>query len=99
MLAFFSDRRDNCPQEWGDGPDGCPIPDKDGDGILDLDDQCEEEPENYNGIEDSKDKDYLITSHILDNYYESFENLFMSRMGRWQHWNHTPIFLIRNNLR
>lgn len=48
----INDSRDRCPKEWGDGPDGCPIPDKDGDGILDVDDACESEPENYNGIED-----------------------------------------------
>jgi len=46
------DRRDACPNEWGDSVDGCPVPDKDGDGILDLDDKCVEEPENYNGIDD-----------------------------------------------
>ncbi len=47
------DSRDKCPKEWGDGPDGCPIPDKDGDGILDDNDRCVNEPENYNGIEDT----------------------------------------------
>ncbi len=46
------DRKDKCPGEWGDGPDGCPIPDKDGDGILDIDDNCEDKPETYNGFDD-----------------------------------------------
>lgn len=46
------DRRDSCPDEWGDGADGCPVPDTDGDGIFDINDACEEEPENFNGIED-----------------------------------------------
>ncbi|MCH9685442.1 MAG: OmpA family protein, partial [Deltaproteobacteria bacterium] len=31
---------------------GCPIPDTDGDGILDPDDQCVDVPENVNGFED-----------------------------------------------
>jgi OOP family OmpA-OmpF porin len=47
------DTRDRCPKEWGDGSDGCPIPDKDGDGILDLNDRCEDEPEVFNGIDDT----------------------------------------------
>jgi len=46
------DRRDACPNEWGDGADGCPVPDADGDGILDINDDCVDEPENFNGIED-----------------------------------------------
>ncbi|MEM7153547.1 MAG: OmpA family protein [Myxococcota bacterium] len=49
----IDDGRDECPEEWGDGPNGCPIPDSDGDGILDISDSCENEPENYNGFEDT----------------------------------------------
>lgn len=49
----IADRRDKCPNEWGDGSDGCPVPDKDGDGILDINDSCEEQAENYNGYEDT----------------------------------------------
>ncbi|MEX1369340.1 MAG: OmpA family protein, partial [Nannocystaceae bacterium] len=32
--------------------EGCPIPDTDGDGILDPDDQCVDVPESFNGYED-----------------------------------------------
>jgi OOP family OmpA-OmpF porin len=32
--------------------EGCPIPDTDGDGILDPDDACPKEPETVNGFED-----------------------------------------------
>jgi OOP family OmpA-OmpF porin len=49
----IKDKNDRCPKEWGDGPDGCPIPDKDGDGILDPNDRCEDEPEVFNGIDDT----------------------------------------------
>lgn len=35
---------------------------------------------NYNGIENSKASGYRISAEILDNYYEAFENLFLSRM-------------------
>lgn len=48
-----SDRNDKCPKEYGDDPKGCPIPDKDGDGILDSKDDCWEQPETFNGFEDS----------------------------------------------
>lgn len=48
-----ADRRDKCPNEWGDSANGCPVPDMDGDGILDLDDECEEQAENYNGFDDT----------------------------------------------
>ncbi len=29
------DHLDRCPDLWGDGPDGCPDPDRDGDGVCD----------------------------------------------------------------
>lgn len=48
-----SDRNDKCPKEYGDDPKGCPVPDKDGDGILDSKDECWEQPETFNGFEDS----------------------------------------------
>src|SRR6185436_6241873 len=32
--------------------DGCPDPDNDQDGILDVDDKCPNNPENMNGVED-----------------------------------------------
>jgi hypothetical protein len=35
---------------------------------------------NYNGIEASLASDYEISSEILNNYYESFEKLFLHRM-------------------
>ncbi|MBP7126003.1 cellulase family glycosylhydrolase [Myxococcota bacterium] len=35
---------------------------------------------NFNGLEQSIADDYVITKHILDNYYEGFESLFASRM-------------------
>jgi OOP family OmpA-OmpF porin len=47
------DRNDKCPKEYGDDPKGCPIPDKDGDGILDSKDDCWEDPETFNGFEDT----------------------------------------------
>ena len=47
------DREDGCPNKYGDGPDGCPVPDMDGDGITDSYDNCVDEPENYNGFEDT----------------------------------------------
>jgi OOP family OmpA-OmpF porin len=34
------DRADKCPNQPGDGRDGCPVPDTDGDGILDNVDKC-----------------------------------------------------------
>jgi OOP family OmpA-OmpF porin len=49
----IKDKNDRCPKEWGDSSDGCPIPDKDGDSILDDRDSCEDQPENFNGIEDT----------------------------------------------
>ena len=45
--------RDKCPNKWGDTPSGCPIPDTDGDGIFDSKDSCVEEPETYNGFDDT----------------------------------------------
>jgi len=38
------DDRDRCPDEWGDGPDGCPDLDWDKDGIPNVDDRCPREP-------------------------------------------------------
>jgi len=35
---------------------------------------------NYNGIDWSREHDYIISSHILDNYYEAFEALNTSRI-------------------
>ncbi len=48
------DSRDRCPRKWSDNPGGCPIPDDDGDGIMNNDDSCPDEAENYNKF---KDKD------------------------------------------
>lgn len=41
---------------------------------------------NFNGIDTSIDNDYLITAHVLDNFYEGFESLFASRMV----WCYSP---------
>jgi outer membrane protein OmpA-like peptidoglycan-associated protein len=38
------DERDRCPDEPGDGPDGCPDLDWDKDGIPNVDDRCPREP-------------------------------------------------------
>lgn len=39
------DRKDQCPDEPGPAPTGCPPPgDRDGDGFLDPDDKCPDEP-------------------------------------------------------
>ena len=52
------DPNDLCPNEpedkdgFEDG-DGCPDPDNDHDGILDIDDKCPDEPETFNNFEDS----------------------------------------------
>jgi hypothetical protein len=35
---------------------------------------------NFNGIETSIENDYIVSEHILDNYYEGFEELVQSRM-------------------
>lgn len=48
------DTSDRCPREWSDNPGGCPVPDDDGDGIMNRDDSCPDEAENYNKF---KDKD------------------------------------------
>jgi outer membrane protein OmpA-like peptidoglycan-associated protein len=40
----FVDSEDQCPDEKGVAPDGCPDRDPDGDGILDPDDKCPDEP-------------------------------------------------------
>ncbi len=34
---------------------------------------------NLNGIKESRDSDYLVSAHVLDNYYEAFERMFSSR--------------------
>jgi outer membrane protein OmpA-like peptidoglycan-associated protein len=47
------DKRDRCPKEWGDQPNGCPVKDSDGDSILDPQDSCVDEAENFNGFEDT----------------------------------------------
>lgn len=44
----FPDASDACPKERGVEPDGCPIPDVDGDGILDPYDKCLTERETSN---------------------------------------------------
>ena len=43
---------DQCPNEYGTNPDGCPTRDKDGDGIPDAKDKCPGEPETINGYQD-----------------------------------------------
>jgi OOP family OmpA-OmpF porin len=43
---------DQCPEQEGVAPDGCPIRDTDGDGIFDDKDRCPKEPETKNGFED-----------------------------------------------
>ncbi len=35
---------------------------------------------NFNGIDASIENDYVVSEHVLDNYYEGFEELFQSRM-------------------
>jgi hypothetical protein len=35
---------------------------------------------NFNGIEQSIEEDYEVSAHVLDNYYESFEELFLGHM-------------------
>jgi hypothetical protein len=41
---------------------------------------------NYGGIEKSVADDYVLSSEILDNYYEAFEGMFLSNML----WCYTP---------
>ena len=44
---------DKCPNEPGPGtPDGCPVKDRDGDGIYDNVDKCPDQPETVNGYQD-----------------------------------------------
>jgi len=60
------DDRDRCPDEPGDGPDGCPDLDWDKDGIPNVDDRCPREPgtveldgcpdRDQDGIPDPEDK-------------------------------------------
>jgi OOP family OmpA-OmpF porin len=45
----FIDRLDRCPDDPGVAPDGCPIPDTDGDGLLDPEDKCPADLETKNG--------------------------------------------------
>ena len=59
---------------------------------------------NFNGIEQSKADNYIVSSHILDNYYEAFDRMFQSRIvwcfspdndptyGDW--WNHEDFSII-----
>ncbi len=59
---------------------------------------------NYNGIEQSVADDYIVSTEILDNYYESYEELLLSNMvwcytadndytyGDW--WNHEDFSVI-----
>jgi OOP family OmpA-OmpF porin len=47
------DAQDQCPQEAGVEPGGCPVTDTDGDGILDATDACVDAPETANGFEDA----------------------------------------------
>ncbi len=49
----YLDPDDACADEAGVEPDGCPIRDVDGDGILAPQDACPEQPEVYNGFEDT----------------------------------------------
>ncbi len=35
---------------------------------------------NFNGIQTSIKNNYIVSEHVLDNYYEGFEGLFQSRM-------------------
>ena len=44
---------DKCPQVPGVAPDGCPPPDTDGDGIIDANDKCIQEPESKNNYQDA----------------------------------------------
>ena len=44
---------DECPDEPGIEPDGCPLRDRDADGFVDGDDQCPDQPEVVNGFEDA----------------------------------------------
>jgi len=48
----FLATNDACPREKGVAPDGCPVRDKDGDGIVDDKDRCPDKPETKNGVDD-----------------------------------------------
>lgn len=51
--GFYDDpAQDECPDVPGVAPNGCPS-DRDGDGILDADDRCPDEPETRNGFQDA----------------------------------------------
>ncbi|MBI5533319.1 MAG: cellulase family glycosylhydrolase [Deltaproteobacteria bacterium] len=62
---------------------------------------------NFNGIEQSKADNYIVSSHILDNYYEAFDGMFQSRIlwchspdNDWtygDHWNHEDFSIIDPN--
>jgi hypothetical protein len=41
---------------------------------------------NFNGIERSRADDYRVSAHVLDNYYEAFESMFLSRIQ----WCYSP---------
>ena len=49
----FRDSEDACPEVPGVAPEGCPDKDTDGDRIMDSVDKCIDEPEVYNGLDDT----------------------------------------------
>lgn len=49
----YLDPDDACVDEAGVDPDGCPLRDPDGDGFFGDDDSCPNEPEVFNGFEDT----------------------------------------------
>jgi len=49
----FRDSEDECPEVPGVAPVGCPDKDTDGDRIFDSLDKCIDEPEVYNGLDDT----------------------------------------------
>ncbi len=49
----FRDSLDECPEVPGVAPKGCPDQDTDGDRIMDSVDECIDEPEVYNGLDDT----------------------------------------------
>jgi outer membrane protein OmpA-like peptidoglycan-associated protein len=46
-----SDSHDACPDQPGDGADGCPV-DPDGDGVIGDADRCPDQPEDHDGFQD-----------------------------------------------
>ena len=53
QYKISSDRADACPDQAGVEPyAGCPVPDRDGDGLDDLRDGCPDQPEAINGFDD-----------------------------------------------